>query len=370
MQVVVDTIRTLGNETASLTVDLYGGAITDFHLKDDAVNPLTFAFSKEEMPENNRAGAPYQGHFLCLGRWGPPSAGEIKSGMPHHGQAANISWEVMPQGPKGIPVEGRLPAEPALAGRGGSSLDMQANCPLEELKVSRTLQMDSRNPVYAADERVTNTGALGRLYNMVQHPTLGHPFLDHATIVDCNATEGFNQLEHDHPEKEALRWPYGKHPAAVPAALNLRTPDKPYHSVFSFIVDKRDEYGWISAYAPRYQLLLGYIWRRRDYPWIHVWQDWKGDRIRYRGLEFGTAGLHQPFGGIVNSGRLGLFGEKTAAWIDAGETTGRRYLSFLFKTDGPVQGVRKIAVKDGGARIKIEHGEQEAHLDTIFKDFL
>src|ERR1700755_3260544 len=88
----------LENSLCSLTVDSFGGAITNFHLKDEQqINPLSFAFTQEQMPENNKNGAPYQGHFLCLGRWGLPSEGEIKTGVPNHGEAANIHWEIQNQ---------------------------------------------------------------------------------------------------------------------------------------------------------------------------------------------------------------------------------------------------------------------------------
>src|SRR5687768_16229753 len=89
----VDTKRNIWNQSVSITIDLFGGAITDLHLRGYRLNPLAFRFSKEQMPENNRSGAVYQGHFLCLGRWGSPSGGEIKKGMPNHGQFANIMWE-------------------------------------------------------------------------------------------------------------------------------------------------------------------------------------------------------------------------------------------------------------------------------------
>jgi hypothetical protein len=55
----------LQNKTSVIEVDLHGGAITDFHLKDNPVNPLSFSFTKEQMPANNKAGAVYQGHFIC-----------------------------------------------------------------------------------------------------------------------------------------------------------------------------------------------------------------------------------------------------------------------------------------------------------------
>lgn len=334
------TIRTLHNETASLSVDLFGGAIKDFHLKALQVNPLSFAFSLAEMPENNRQGAPYQGHFLCLGRWGAPSDGEIRAGLPHHGQAANILWN-------------EIPADHP------STIIMHATAPLEALQVNRALQMDDRQAVYAVEEQVTNTGALGRLYSMVQHPTLGAPFLDHTTIVDCNATTGFDQFAGGHPEKAPLHWP----------GTDLRTPQQPYSSVFSFIVDQQHEYGWVTAYAPPFGLLLGYVWKRQDYPWIHLWQDWHAGQIRYRGIEFGTAGIHQPFNKILENG-LHVFGERTVDYIDAGAMSSRRYLSFLYRPAAPIQGVQEIAVRDGGGRITIRHEQTEFHLDTGFKNFL
>ena len=84
----------LANETCLLSVDSFGGVIVDFHLVgEEKVNPLSFAFTKEQMPDNNREGAPYRGHFLCAGRWGLPSEGEIKRGIPNHGEAANIQWQ-------------------------------------------------------------------------------------------------------------------------------------------------------------------------------------------------------------------------------------------------------------------------------------
>ena len=64
------------NESASLSINLDGGAIIDFQLKTTGINPLSFLYPNDLMPSNNKNGAAYQGHFLCLGRWGEPSSGE------------------------------------------------------------------------------------------------------------------------------------------------------------------------------------------------------------------------------------------------------------------------------------------------------
>jgi hypothetical protein len=339
---------TVCNERACVTTDLNGGAITDFHLEGDRINPLSFAFSKEQMPPNNKAGAPYQGHFLCLGRWGEPSEGEKNAGIPHHGQVANMLWQ------RDTTTNER-------------TLHMRADSPLEGLQVERTLALDVENALYGVEEKVTNIRSLGRLYNMVQHPTLSSPFLDGATVVACNGTVGFDQSGRTPAEKNPLHWPVGTDENGH--SFGLASPGRPYNSVFSFIVDKRAEYGWISAFSPRYRLLLGYLWRRRDYPWIHLWQHWEAGEIRYRGIEFGTAGIHRPFKNILETG-VRLFGEKTVEYIDAGETVSRRYLSLLFKTEEDFNGMAPFTIENGGGNIVLNLPSKRIHLKTILKDFL
>src|SRR5215471_14870033 len=153
----------LENNYCLLVVDDFGGAITDFHLKEDTqINPLSFAFTKEQMPENNKNGASYQGHFLCLGRWGLPSEGEIKAGIPNHGEPANIYWETIV--------------------KNNNELHMQTTAKLEGLHIERSIQLDKSNAVFRVEEIITNINPLGRLFNIVQHPTLAAPFLNASTI--------------------------------------------------------------------------------------------------------------------------------------------------------------------------------------------
>lgn len=70
----------LQNQQARLVVDLKGGAIADFHLRDHPTNPLNWGTPKEGDAAIRRFG-----HFLCLDRWGPPSETEGAKGMPYRG---------------------------------------------------------------------------------------------------------------------------------------------------------------------------------------------------------------------------------------------------------------------------------------------
>ena len=203
----------LQNKTSVLEVDLHGGAITDFHLHENQVNPLSFRFSKEQMPENNKAGAVYQGHFICAGRWGEPSEGEIKAGIPNHGEPANIIWQ--------------------LNENDETALTIQTIANLEGLQVERKMQMDNAIAFCRVTETITNINSLGRLYQLVQHPTIAAPFLDEATVINCNATKGFNYLHGDVPSKHIVNWPLVMDDNNN--TFDLRRPRQNYNSVFSFL---------------------------------------------------------------------------------------------------------------------------------------
>jgi hypothetical protein len=152
------------NESASLSINLDGGAIIDFQLKATGINPLSFSYPKNLMPVNNRNGAAYQGHFLCLGRWGEPSSGEKNAGLPDHGQLANMTWE------NAISTK-------------DDYLEMHATSVLEGLKVNREIYLDPVSPIFLVKEQVVNINPLGRLCSMVQHPTIAAPFLDNKISI-------------------------------------------------------------------------------------------------------------------------------------------------------------------------------------------
>ncbi len=68
----------LQNQSAQMVVNA-GGAIADFHLMEEKLNPLSWRATSDA------PGPRWAGHFLCLDRWGPPSEAEQRNGMPFHG---------------------------------------------------------------------------------------------------------------------------------------------------------------------------------------------------------------------------------------------------------------------------------------------
>jgi hypothetical protein len=331
-------VATITNNVAGLSVDPFGGAITRFELAGSGINPLGFHFTSEQMPANNKGGANFQGHFICLGRWGLPSAGEINSGIPNHGEPANSRWTI--------------------TGERSLELRMQTLAGKEGLAVERLLLLDAENAVYLVKESVKNINPLGRLYNMVQHPSFADPFLDETTIVDCNAAQGFDQAHYKAIPANKFEWPGFLEGHKTP--LNLRTATSGYSAVYSFVSNPSGKHGWITAYSPKHHLLLGYCWKRSDYPWIHIWQQFEEGKLLYLGTEFGTAGIHQPFKEILDTATT-LFGEKTFDYLDSGETVNRAFISFTARTSDGFSGVEGIELEGDRLFVKAMPGGEDLH---------
>ncbi|MBM3832038.1 MAG: hypothetical protein FJ403_01940 [Verrucomicrobia bacterium] len=308
----------LEGQAAQLVVDIAGGSFVDFHLRTPNLNPLQWGEKGE-----NTAPRP-MGHFLCLDRWGAPSEAEQKNGMPFHGEAIRVEWQVLQE-----PVERdrKIFAE------------MTATLPLAGLTVKRTVELAVSNALFVVREEVTNLNKLGRIFNMVQHPTIGPPFLDEQTVVDANARRGFAQGNPlPNPEEPAAYWPEARKDGQAVNIRHLTNDHNP--NVVSYIVD--EDIGWATASNPTQGLLIGYLWKTAEYPWFNAWRHVENGKPFARGLEFGTTGLHQPFGILVAKGRI--FERALYQYLDANESITKSYACFLFKIPKDYKGVARVSI--------------------------
>jgi hypothetical protein len=284
-------------------------------------------------------------HFLCLDRWGAPSKAEEANGMPFHGEATRVRWKVLRE-----------------AGRTGDSVqaEMAAVLPLAGLEIQRRIRLATNQALLQVTEEVTNRNELGRVYNMVQHATVGPPFLDPTTVVDANARQGFMQSSPlPNPEEPAVYWPQA---LLEGQPVNLRhLTDNPDPNVVSFVIeDEYDEYGWVTAVNASRGLLLGYLWKKSDYPWLNLWRHVQDGKPLARGLEFGTTGLHQPFGVLLEKGRI--FGRPIYSYLDTGASARRSYAAFLFAIPGDFQGVAEVRYEGGNIVVRERTGGQAREL--------
>ena len=100
-----------------------------------------------------------------------------------------------------------------------------------------------------------------------------------------------------------------------------------------------------TASNPAKGLLIGYIWRTDEYPWLNVWRRLEQGVPLARGLEFGTTGLHEPPPTLVKKGTI--FGRPVYQYIDAAEAHTRSYIGFLAKIPAGFQGVDNVVLQNG-----------------------
>jgi hypothetical protein len=357
-QTMADEMVVLRNGTAQLSIAVDGGGIVEFRFLDSDLNPLNWEISPELEPRPKDK--PFlRGHFLCLDRWGRPSAAEEMNGVPFHGEAPRIAWTVLKPPKQGTR---RLVAE------------MGCVLPLAGMRVKRGIRLAEAGSTFAASggvesftvsEAVTNTRKLGRIYNMVQHPSIAPPFLDDNTIVDTNASYGFVQESALPASREsAARWPnvdVGGQTVDLRRFKNS-SPSTTGHDVSSFVFPKSVKFGWVTACNPPKRLLIGYVWKTQDYPWLNIWRYIYKGRVTARGLEFGTTGYHQPFPLLVRQGRI--LDRPLYEYIDAGQTIKKSYICFLAKIPADYQGVAGVKY-DGGSLTLVERRKQNPRVTSL-----
>jgi hypothetical protein len=188
---------------------------------------------------------------------------------------------------------------------------------------------------------------------MVQHPTIGPPFLDETTLVDSNAAKGFMQSSPlPNPEEPSVAWPQALQNGRPVDMRRLQSDPNP--NVVSYVVD--EPYGWATAVNPGRGLLIGYVWKTAEYPWFNAWRHVADGKPLARGLEFGTTGLHQPFPVLVRKGRI--FGRTIYEYLDAAQTQTRSYVMFLARTQVGYSGVARVEVNDSAIMIQGRDGGQ------------
>ncbi|MEL7118985.1 MAG: hypothetical protein AAFO07_06075 [Bacteroidota bacterium] len=304
-----DSLIILQNDLLSVQIEQYGGHFTGIELKTNPINPLTWGVTAEQMPLNNQNGAPFKGHFLCLGRWGSPSDGEKEAGIPHNGEQSNTLWNI--------------------SVLNNDAVQMSNEAPLDGLTVEREVRLIENQAAFIVKETFSNTHSLGRVSNVVQHATIGPPFLTTQTLYNSNAKKGFNQkFSYPNPHAYEYEWPMAIIDTTDNSTNDLRKNDAVDNFVSTHLFDQSDEYGWVSAYDPNTGIILAYIWKLTEYPWINIWSHFEAGKPFAKGLEFGTTGIGRPYKGLLETDTR-FHGVNSWEYMDAGQQEEKTYLVMM-----------------------------------------
>lgn len=333
----------LKGQKASVAYDLSGGTMADFHLNGNSLNPFTWNW-----PDSGDTAARPMGHFVCFDRWGQPSENELKNGMPFHGEATSVEWMVLSK-----------PEQTA----GGVTATLKCSLPIGGMTLTRTAKLSDKSPVLTVKEVIKNENKLGRVYNIVQHPSIAPPFLDENVMIDSNAWKGYMQESPwPNPEEPVIYWPSIAYKGKLVDLRNLTDDHNP--GVTSFVFRDDVKYGWVTASNPGKGLLVGYIWDVKEYPWLNIWRNVANGKPAARGLEFGTTGLHRPFKDMLE--KQTIFNTRLCEYIDADVSTEKSYFVFLTEIPGNYNGVADIVYTNGKITLKERDGKPDSDIVIAF----
>jgi hypothetical protein len=262
------------------------------------------------------------GHNLCFPYWGRPSAAEEAAGMTFHGESNILRWKMLDGQPHWLKLAVTLP-----------------NCSIRFEREVRCVG----NVIYFS-EAATNLSAWDRPVGWCEHVTLGPPFLEPgSTVMVANLTRGFRT---DDEEAGEFQWPEGH--GTIPCLLTGVSTVQHSDFVNSFLVDPAAELGHFAAWHPRLRLLFGYVFPRREFPWMTVWEDHTAARLT-RGMEFRNTPIDGTMRQLLR--KAAIWDVPVYDWIDAKSTLRKNYAAFAVATPEGFRGPAKVAV--GGGKLNI-----------------
>src|SRR6185436_9249542 len=117
-------------------------------------------------------------------------------------------------------------------------------------------------------------------------------------------------------------WPLAPRAGGGVADLRQFTGAARSNAYTTHLMDTSVDDAFFLAFSPRLRVAFGYVWSRRDFPWLGIWEEnhsrthapWSGTTLA-RGMEFGVSPMPESRREMIDRGRL--FEVPTYRWIPA-----------------------------------------------------
>jgi hypothetical protein len=143
-------------------------------------------------------------------------------------------------------------------------------------------------------------------------------------------------------------------------SVDLRqTPENPHYlDHATTLLDPTRDLEWVTALNPKRQLILGYVFRRSEYPWLQYWGNYPPTGKMARGLEFSTQPYDVPRREVISAGSM--FNTPMFRWLPAKSKIRTKFLLFYARVPegfGKVDDVRlenhQIVIEDRSAHKQV-----------------
>ena len=335
----------LSNDKLQLTVLPEGGAMVQLTLVGDADkinplwNPIRLAREAGLKPPTGFS----RGHFVCVDGFGPVSPEERAAGLPMHGEAQALPWNLDAYQKQG----------------GMASATFSVRLPLAQEILTRTFRVVDGENVVWVDSELENLLSFDRPVFWGEHATIGAPFLEPGKVVVdmpvVKAKTKAYQLQagvtnRQLPSFVDFNWPMA--PTRDGQRLDLRSaPLKPgslEHS--TSLLDPSRRLVFVTALHPERKLIIGWVFRREEFPWIQTWLSYPAPNRMVRGMEFATQPFDLPRADVLKAGPL--FDTPVYRVLPAKSKIASSFLMFYTRVPEGFQKVDDVRLEGGTLTIE------------------
>ena len=185
------------------------------------------------------------GHFVCVDGFGPVSKEERAAGLPGHGEAHRVPWEMLSADKK----DGTL------------TVAFTATLPIVQETFRRTIRMVDGESVVYIDSELESLLGFDRPINWGEHATIGGPFLEQGkTVTEMSArrsmTRSYESEAVDPPDHHNLAdykeftWPMAPTAAGPPVDMRIAPTITPVMDQTTSLMDPSRRLVFVSAFHP------------------------------------------------------------------------------------------------------------------------
>ena len=336
----------LSSDKLELTVLPEGGAMVELTLVGDPEhvsplwNPIRIAREAGLTPPTSFS----RGHFICVDGFGPVSAEERAAGLPMHGEAQALPWNLDSYQKRG----------------GTTAASFSVRLPLTQEILTRRYRVVDGENVVRVDSELENLLSFDRPVFWGEHATVGAPFLEPGkVVVDMPAekaktkaydAQGAGAANRQLPSFVDFRWPTA--PTRNGQVLDLRSapliPGGLEHS--TSLIDSSRRLGFVTALHVEKKLIIGWVFRREEFPWIQTWLSYPAPNRMARGMEFATQPFDLPRADVLRAGPL--FDTPVFRILPAKSKIASSFLMFYTRVPDGFKKVDDVRLQDGTLTIE------------------
>lgn len=347
----------IANDKIEFTVLPQGTMIASILLKDDLskTSPLWDPVKEAGAAKTPNTFHGETGHFLCVDGFGGVSKEEQAAGLPSHGEAHTRNFAVDSSYAEGEGV-----------------YTFTTDLPIAQEHVTRTMRLRDGEQVMQIDTEIESRLGFDRPIFWAEHATIGAPFLEpEVTVVDMPAARAKTRpytggsggpMPHRLPSDVEFTWPIA--PDVNGGHVNLRavprSPNSGDHT--TALMDSSRRIVYVTAINTRRRLMVGWIFRPGDYPWVQNWEFYPRAGNLARGLEFATLPFDLPRREVIQQNSL--WGTLLYRWLPAKSKISSRILEFYTRVPAGMNKVDDVRLENGALIIEDKAANRVVKLPT------